>query len=71
MNLAVRLYSDASESELSSFPAILPSDWPIEVRELGESTTLPSGNWALMTCAEYEQWRADHMAAYLSAIGGG
>ena len=71
MNLAVRFYSDVKEGELLAFAFALPQDWPIEVLELNDSSDLPDETFVLMTLEEYEQYRADHLADYLAAVGGG
>lgn len=49
MNLAVKFYSQVPNP--NNFPGI----WPAEVRELGDSTKLPDGDWSLMTKDEYER----------------
>lgn len=59
MNLAVRFYSSEQDS-----PVGIPEEWPVEVRELGESTSLPGDTWTLLTVAEYSAHRAVHRAAY-------
>lgn len=59
MNVAVKLYQDVSDK-----PEGIPGLWPAETIELGESTQLPNGPWALMTCTEYQEYRRYHKAAY-------
>lgn len=58
MNLAVKFYQDDNN------PQSLPDEWPSQVRELGESTELPEGEWTLMTLEEFEAHKAAHQAEY-------
>lgn len=58
-NLAVLLY------EHTTNPLGVPTVWPAEVRELGESVTLPGVNWLLMTVGEYNAYLDLHRATYL------
>lgn len=60
-NLAVKTYEF-----VTSKPAGIPDEWPAEVRELGESTTLPdeSGEWVLMTREEFNEYKDEHQSAY-------
>lgn len=59
MNLAVKLCKDASDK-----PAGIPDLWPAEVRELGESSVLPEGAWALMTYEEYTDYVRYYKPSY-------
>ena len=47
-------------------PAGIPDSWPAEVRELGESSTLPdaSGEWQLMTEEEFNIYKGSVQAEY-------
>lgn len=45
-------------------PANIPDEWPAEVRELGEGTTLPGEDWVLMTTAELVSHKATHQSAF-------
>lgn len=55
--LAVRKYGNCGDK-----PPGMPSEWPCEVRELGQSQTLPDDGhvWTLMTPSEL----VSHMAQY-------
>lgn len=59
MNLAVKFWLSETNK-----PVGMPDAWPCEVKELGESTTLPEGNYSLMSLSEYVAYRAQHRAAY-------
>lgn len=59
MYLAVKKWPN-----MASCPVDMPAEWPAEVVELGESQTLPSGDYVLMTTAEYEAHRALYRADY-------
>ena len=59
MNLAVKLYS-AETTNLKN----VPSTWPSQVLELGESTSLPDDTWVLMTIEEYTIYRSIHQPSY-------
>lgn len=60
MNLAVRLWSD-----MPSNPESIPGEWPAEVKELGEGTTLPTqGTWQLMNCEELAAYKGTHQSVY-------
>lgn len=60
MNLAVKKYQDVSYQ-----PEGMPDEWPAEVIELGESTTLPAGDgWVLMTTQELADHRAEYQEDY-------
>lgn len=53
MNLAVKFYRDV---DISEKPTGIPNSWPYKIVELGDSTDLPEGAWALMTCSEYQEY---------------
>lgn len=59
MNLAILKYQYVPYA-----PSGIPADWPAEVRELGESTTLPGESWVLMTTEEYAAYRAARLSSY-------
>lgn len=59
MNLAVKLYKDVEDR-----PEGIPELWPVEVKQLGDSTTLPDGPWALMSEQDYADYVRYHKPAY-------
>lgn len=60
-NVAVKFFVSVVDK-----PAGIPDQWPADIVELGESTTLPdnSGDWQLMTSVELAIHKAAYQAAY-------
>jgi len=64
MNFAVKTYASAP-ADLPEVVAGIPLDWPMEIRDLGESTELPEGTgWILMSEIELVDYKAIHRSAY-------
>lgn len=62
MNIAVKFFSDLSESEN---PQGLPASRPAQTMELGDSATPPDDSgWTVMTLAEYQQLLVDTQEDY-------
>lgn len=59
MNLAVLLAKDTPNLEQ------MPGEWPVECRELGDSTILPNDGkaWILMTYEELKAWQLTYIDA--------
>lgn len=59
MNLAMKTYKYTDNLDG------IPENWPSEIIELNESTTLPEGDgWVLMTEEEYQSYLTEHQAEY-------
>lgn len=67
MNLAIKTlqFAPVGENELN-----LPLDFPWQVKELGSSTVLPddSGQWTLLTLAEWNEGAAARAASVAAAV---
>jgi len=63
MNIAVLKYQFVSNK-----PVGIPDQWPTEIIDLGEDTTLPGEDWVLMTQAQLTAHKATYQATYDSYV---
>lgn len=59
MYLAVRFWKDSATK-----PKDAPDFWPRQVKELGNSQTLPGPEWVLMTRDDFVRYKASRQDLY-------